>query len=89
MIPSFHGGSVGQVRMDIALEVDKKYALELQGLMPRISARIANYTRGIDMREVSPPDATRRLRQNLLQEASSGGFPVPIIDVIFKQFVVM
>ena len=40
--------------MDIALEVDKKYALELQGLMPRISARIANYTRGIDMREVSP-----------------------------------
>jgi flagellar basal body-associated protein FliL len=89
MLPSFQGQRTGRVRMDIALEIDKKYTLELQGMMPRISARIADYARTIDIKDVTPPDATRRLRQNLLQEAAAGGFPIPIIDVIFKQFVIM
>ena len=88
VVPSAHG-SRGRLRMDITLEIDKKYALMLQGYTPRISERIESYAQAINIEDVTPPKATQQLRQDLLQEAATGGFPVPIIDVIFRQFVML
>ena len=89
MLPSFKGRAMGRVRMDITIAVDKKYEVQLKDLTPRITSRLTDYAREIDIDEAMGPHATQHLRQNLLQEATMASNPVPLIDVIFRQFVIL
>lgn len=82
------GGS-GNLRMDISLEVEKKYASRIEGYRPHISDRIINYVRSMDGADISKPAAAAKMREQLLEEAKGGSFPYPIVDVIFRQYVVM
>ena len=78
----------GRVRINLSLEVDKKYATKVEDYAPHISESIANYMRKLDLEDVSRPGASKWLREHLLQIANKASATAPIIDVIFEQFLV-
>jgi flagellar basal body-associated protein FliL len=83
------GRGTGRVRMDISLAVEKKYAGRIEDVEPRIADRIVSYLRTVDFDELSRPKATVWLHKRLLQEAVSASDPLPIMDVVLQQFVIL
>lgn len=79
----------GNVRMDITLEVEARYAAHIEGERPRITDRLVSYTQTLDYDELSRPKATLWLRPDLLKEVNTASAPYPIKDIIFRQFVVL
>ena len=85
--PAGHG--TGRIRLDITLAVEKKFAGRLADVEPRINDRLVAYMRKLDFDDLSQPKATMWLRQKLLEEAATASWPLPIMDVVFQQFVIM
>ena len=81
-------GQSGRVRIDLSLAVEKQYAGRVEDIEPRIAERIGDYVSKLDFDDLSQPKATLWLRKKLLEEAASTT-PLPIIDVIFDQFVIL
>lgn len=81
--------AAGRVRINLSLEVDKKYASKLEDYAPRITDRLIDYTRQLDFDEIKRPSATSWLRQRYLEISNDASTPVPIIDIIFKKFIVI
>lgn len=79
----------GRVRMDISLVVEKQYADRLEGFKSRINDRLLSYTSRLDLDMVSKPQSAVWLRRNLLKEVNAASFPVPVIDIVFRQFAVI
>lgn len=81
--------TAGRVRINISLEVDKKYASKVEGYAPRITDRIVSYTQQLDFDEINRPSATKWLREHFLQIANTVSSSAPVIDVVFRQFLIM
>jgi flagellar basal body-associated protein FliL len=88
-LSSLGGHQMGRVRIDISLAVEKKFIGRVVDVEPRISDRIVTYIRKLDFDDLSQPKATVWLRQRLLEEATAASSPLPIVDVVFQQFVIM
>lgn len=88
-IPSSTGSATGRIRIDISLEVEKKNLARFEDYQPMITDRLLNYVRKLDAAEMHHPNAVPVLRQELLKEVNSFSYPVPVIDLVFRQFLVM
>lgn len=84
-----NSGQAGRIRIDITLEVEKKYLGRFEDFQPIITDRLTSYVRKLDMEEVSKPNAVPTLRRELLKEVNSVSYPMPVLDVVFRQFVLM
>jgi flagellar basal body-associated protein FliL len=82
-------GQAGRLRMDISLEVEKKNMLQLEGVAPVISDRIISYVRKLDVDDMRSTNAVTKLRMDLLREVNSASFPFPVVDIVFRQFLVL
>jgi len=71
------------------LRLRNQYAGRIEDAEPRIADRLVEYLRNVDFDELSQPKATIWLRRNMLQEAAAASNPVPIVDIIFQQFVIL
>ncbi len=81
------GGESGHVRIDLALEVEKKNMGRLDSFRPRIADRLVTYVRQQDISTLRETDTRRDFREGLLREANKASYPVPIIDIVFRQMV--
>lgn len=83
------GAHPGIVRMDISLEVDKKYVTRLEGLRPRLTDRLISFTENLDYDQLKDPDAAAMLKPQLLEKIRESTGDMPIRDVIFRQLLVL
>ena len=88
-LPAAENRQGGHIRIDISLAVEKKYAGRVEDMGPRITDRISNYVRNLDYDSLSEPKATLWLHKRLLEEATNASNPLPIVDVIFENFVIL
>ena len=88
-VGSGSGAHPGRLRMDLSLEVDKKYAAQLEGYVPRITEKLADYTRTLDFDEISQPQAAQLIRKFLIEQANTAGSPVPVLNVLFRQYIII
>lgn len=82
-------GKTARVRIDLSLEVAKQDMERLEGFKPRITDKVIDYMRGQNLSELSPPEAMRELHEDLLRVVDSASRPIPVHEVIFRQFLVM
>lgn len=80
-------GKGGRVRLDLSLEVEKKNVGCLSRYQPRIADKLVNYIRQQDISSLRQADTRREFRSGLLEAVNKASYPVPIIDVVFKQLV--
>ena len=85
---SSEGGS-GTVRMDITLEVEGKYATQVEGFRPRIMDRLIHYTKTLSYDDLARPKSIIWLKPDMLQEVRSASSPAPVKDIIFREFIVL
>ena len=83
-----HHAHSGNIRMDITLEVENKYAARVAGNKSRITDRIIHYTQTLDYNELARPRSTVWLRPDLLQVVNGATDPTPVKDLIFREMVV-
>lgn len=86
---SSSAGDAGRVRIDMSLEVEKKNLARFEDYQPIITEHLNNYVRNLDIEEIRSPNAVPKLRKELLKEVNTMSFPVPVLDIIFRQFVIM
>ncbi|MFY9287308.1 MAG: flagellar basal body-associated FliL family protein [Alphaproteobacteria bacterium] len=82
-------GRPGRLRIDMTLEVEQKNIARLEDYQPRITDRLSTYVRRMDMDDIRRPNAAVSLRKQLLKEVNNASYPVPVMDIIFRQFVIM
>jgi flagellar basal body-associated protein FliL len=82
-------GASGRVRINISIEVDKKYAAKVEDYAPRITDRIVTYMQKQDFDEINEPHASKWLKPRLVQITNTAMENVPIIDIIFRQFLIL
>lgn len=82
-------GKTARVRIDISLEVAKADMARLDGFRPRITDKVISYMRSQNIDEITPPEAMRDLHESLLKVVDGASRPIPVHDVIFRQFLVM
>jgi flagellar basal body-associated protein FliL len=88
-LSSSAGHQTGRVRIDLSLAVEKQYVGRMEDVEPRIAERIVGYIRQVDFDDISQPTATKWLRKRVLEEATNASSPLPIVDVVFNQLVIM
>ena len=88
-IISSNGETASHVKLTISLEVDKKNAARVQSYAPLITERISNYLGRLDYEDISQPKASAHLRPHILQIVNSTTDKLPIMDIVFRQFVVL
>lgn len=81
-------GSNGRIRIDMSIEVEKRNMGRIQDYQPVISERLVKYIRNLQVDDVRKPNAVPQLRKNLLKEVNSVS-RMPVMDIIFRQFVIM
>lgn len=82
-------GKTGRVRLDMTLEVDKQNMSRFEDYQPIITDRLVKYVRQLDAEDLHRPNAAPVLRKELLQEVNSISAPMPVIDIVFRQFLIM
>lgn len=86
---SSDGQQSGTVRMDITLEVENKYAQQVEGLRPRITDRLIHYSKTLSYDELSQPNSIIWLKPDMLQEVRQATSPATVKDIIFREFIVL
>ncbi len=82
-----NNNKTGKVRIDISLEVEKKYYDRMKDYQPRLSDRIVTFVRNQDMDALREPYNQREFRKELVNEVNKVASPVPVLDVILRQMV--
>ena len=83
------GGGGAHLRLDISLEVANKDRDVVEGYQPRITDKLNKYISTLRPDQLERPNAMPWLREELLKQINSVGSPVPIHDLMFRQFVIM
>jgi len=81
-------GDMHHVRLGINLEIDQKNVIRFEDFQPRVSERIIEFLGRQDVDKIGRPAAARELRHDLLHVANEASKPVPVSDIIFREFVV-
>lgn len=79
----------GAVRMAISLEVEEKDAALIDSYAPRIMDRVQNYMGAIPIDDVRRGTSLEWLRRELLWEANQASGPVRILNVNFREFLLV
>jgi flagellar basal body-associated protein FliL len=81
-------GETHHARLGISLEIEKINLERFADFQPRVSDRIINFMRHKDIEEIRKPAAMFTLRRDLLHEVNQASAPIPVSDIIFREFVV-
>ncbi len=82
-------GQRGQLRMNISLEIEQKNMARMEDFQSRVTDRLVSYVRKMDIDAIRKPNALPMLRKELLKEVNSSSYPVPVLDIVFRQFIIM
>lgn len=88
-LPSGAAGRSGHLRMDITLKVEQKNLPRIEDFEPKITDRIVSYVQRLDMEDMQEKDSLPQLRKELLRQVNSASYPVPVIDIVFQEVVVL
>ena len=83
------GSATGNVRMEISLEVDNKYAPVVQGYRPRITDQLLHYAQNLKYDDLAAAKSTVWLKRDLLAEVKKVSGSPPIRDIVFRQLIVL
>ena len=83
------GGDSNLVRIDMSLEVQKRDMARLDSYAPRISDQIVRYLRKQDIEELRQSGREHQLKDQLLEQTNKASYPVQIMDIVFRRFVVL
>jgi flagellar basal body-associated protein FliL len=86
-LPSFESGP-HHARIDISLEMDKGNIERFNDFQPRVSDRIIDFLRQQNVDEIRRPSFTPVLRSDLLKQINMASSPIPVTDIIFREFVI-
>jgi flagellar basal body-associated protein FliL len=86
---SSNSGHGNNIHMDISLEVETKYATNIEGYRSRIKDRLIDYMRSLNYDDLIRPKSTLWLKPELLNIVNTASDPLPIKDVIFREFIVL
>lgn len=78
-----------KLRMDITLAVEDQFAAQLVGYQPRITDRLIHYMEKMDYDDVVRPHSSVWLKPDMLAEINKASAPVPVRDLVFKEFIVL
>lgn len=85
---SSYAGVAHHARIGLNLQIDQKNLSRFEDFQPRVSDRIINFLNHQDIEELRNPNQMYDLRHSLLYEINAASGPVPVSDVIFREFVV-
>src|SRR5579859_6413751 len=88
-IPAVGKSQTRHVRIDVSLEVAKQDMPRLSSYEPRIIDKVSTYMRHQDADDLRPSSAMHWLHETILNEVNNASNPVPVHDVIFRQFVIL
>jgi flagellar basal body-associated protein FliL len=82
-------GRPNSLRMEITLEVEDQFAAQLVGYQPRITDRLIHYMEKMDYDDIVRPHSSVWLKPDMLAEVNKASAPVPVHDLVFKEFIVL
>jgi flagellar basal body-associated protein FliL len=82
-------GDKSHLRIDMSLEVSKADLARLDSYRPRITDRLTEYLRGQNIEDLRRASAEHIFKAQLLEETQKASYPVPIMDIVFRRFIVL
>jgi flagellar basal body-associated protein FliL len=82
-------GDSDLLRLDMSLEVQKSDLARLDGIQPRISDRLVEYLRKQDIETLRQASKEHQFKDELLEETNKASYPVQVMDIVFRRFVVL
>jgi flagellar basal body-associated protein FliL len=86
---SSSGGDSNLVRIDMSLEVQKSDLARLDGYAPRIADHLVSYLRTHDLDTLREVGQEHQLKDKLLEETNKAAYPVQVMDIVFRRFIVL
>ncbi len=77
-----------QVQLDVALEVEKKDAVIVEGYKPKLSENMYDFMSHLRATQVRSDRFTSWLRAELLDRMNHVGLPVPVHSVVLQRLLV-
>jgi len=81
--------SQNRIRIDMSLEVQKNDLTRLSSYEPRIVDHLITYLRHQDMEMLRQASKENDFKAQLLEETNKASYPVPVMDIIFRRFIVL
>lgn len=81
------GAQSQHLRFRASLEVPKEYALEVEGILPRVQDVMNSYLRAIEPRDIEAPGALVKLRGQLLRRVRLVAGEDRVRDLLVLEFV--
>ena len=81
-------GQPTHVRIDISLEVARKDLIRIEGLQPRLTSHITSFMQKKNIDTIRSHDSLIGLHYELLNEVAASQ-PVPVHEVVFRQFMLL
>jgi len=82
-------GNQDRIRIDMSLEVQKSDLPRLESYQPRIIDHLINYLRRQDIEALRQASNEHVFKSQLLEETNKGSYPVPVMDIVFRRFIVL
>jgi flagellar basal body-associated protein FliL len=82
-------GDSNHVRIDMALEVQKSDIARLDSYAPRIADHLVGYMRTHDLDSLREASREHQLKDKLLEETNKASYPVQVMDIVFRRFIVL
>ncbi len=79
---------IAQLRLQVALEVEKPYASQTEELMPRLKDVLYSYLRAVDTTDFDGPGALVQLRAQMLRRVQIVVGHDAVKDLLIQEFVV-
>ncbi|MDD3370521.1 MAG: flagellar basal body-associated FliL family protein [Alphaproteobacteria bacterium] len=81
---AFSGPFAMQMQLDLTLEVEPRYAMIVEGYVPKVMDRLNAYFPRAKLDDLDRPHAMFLLRKEMLWEVNNIGIPVPVNDVLIQ-----
>jgi flagellar FliL protein len=81
------GSNYKHLRFRAELEVDQKYATEVEAVLPRIVDVLNSYLRALEVSDIEEASALTRLRSQMLRRVQIVAGPGRINDLLIMEFV--
>ncbi|WP_299971292.1 flagellar basal body-associated protein FliL [uncultured Roseobacter sp.] len=81
------GSSEDHLRFRAELEVPKKYASEVEAVLPRVIDVLNGYLRAVEVNDLRDPSSLTRLRSQMLRRVQLVAGPGQVNDLLIMEFV--
>ena len=87
VVPLGPGAQAKYLLFTSEIEVSSEDTEQLQAMLPRIRDLFNTYLRAVEARDLEQPDATMRLRDQLLRRLRAITDPLSPRDILFTSFI--